>query len=137
MAKVNFNQTREALRQWRGKSGRRPIPIELRQSIMALAKERGDKFVINKLGISSSSLWHWGMELKEKESSAKSRVKKRRVKPVKFVELAGAGTRSVASCVQISFERVDGGRMRVEGAVSVSEVGQLVNTFLSGTGVSP
>ena len=137
MAKVNFNQTREALRQRRGKFGRRAIPIEIRQSIMALAKEEGDKFVIDELGISSSSLWHWGRALKEKESSTKSRVKKRIEKPVKFVELAEAGSHSVASSVQISFERVDGSRMRVEGAVSVSEVGQLVNTFLSGTGGSP
>ena len=137
MGKGNFDQTREALRQWRRKSGRRPIPIEIRHSIMALAKKRGDKFVIDELGISSSSLWHWKRESTEKVNSAKNRVKKCRERVVKFVEIAGVGPGSTASAIQILFERADGNRMRVEGAVSLSEVGQLVNKFLSSAGVGP
>lgn len=126
MAQIEINQVRNVYLGWR-KGGRRALPMELRRSILELAAVYGDKLVVEKLGVSSASLWQWrqGMGKAAKRSTAKA-------KPIQFVEVKAVPESKPSPGIVIEWQRSDGHQMRVSGLSSSGEIQGLVRTFLGG-----
>jgi hypothetical protein len=144
MANVSIRQAKRLFDQWRqGRTGREAAPAKLRGIALALKNQHGERVARDALGLSSDTLWRWGkkaMAVRPPKAGKKPALKAANysspsatAEPVDFVEVTPAAREPISRVgVTLLFERGDGTRMRIRGALEASQIERLAGRFLAG-----
>ena len=144
MAKVSVEQAKKLFDEWRqGQSKGRSAPAKLRMIALTIRAQHGERIARDALGLSSETFWRWG-RLEAKKNGTQSRGRRKPVSkvaltatqcsPLQFVEVTQTAKRAqVDSSLEISFERADGARMKLRGAIEPSQIERLAGRFLNRT----
>ena len=144
MAKVSIEQAKKLFGEWRkGRRGGAAFPARLRRIALRIKAQEGERVARDALGLSSEIFWRWGREEARKKPFPSRMGRKPVLKaklprtaaksPPQFVEVTPTAreVRTDAS-VMVSFERADGARMKVGGAMDSLQIERLAERFLAG-----
>lgn len=144
MAKVSIERAKELFDEWRKeRRGRAPAPENLRRIALGIKALRGERIAREELGLSSATLWNWSraeagkrpgpVHGSRKPAPRTGRHKATALPRVEFVELTQPpGQSRMNESLTISFERVDGARMKLSGVFESSQIERLAGRFLAG-----
>jgi hypothetical protein len=146
MSKVSIDQAKKMFEEWRkNRKGRGAAPPELRRIALDIKKRHGERIAHEELRLSSHTLWSWTREqsngkpkqsLQDKPAQQVKRNRKQAAR-MEFVDVTPkeAYPPGFQSGLTVEWQRLDGARMRISGALNMAEVETLANRFLGANGV--
>ena len=118
----DLEQARVDFQNWRSShSGRRQIPIELRQQAIALTKRHKKSHVFKALGINGVTLKQWMESVSQPVTPS----------PSKFIEINSIKSTSTQIHL-IELTGRNGEKMKIEGLFCISEISELAKSFIGG-----